>query len=114
MYDSVDKCREEADAVVDFSRPEALSSLLRYSVGNDAGLVIGTTVFSDEGISQIRTASGEIPVFMSPNMSLGIMLLMKLVRDACLFLGEGFDIEIVNMHHRQKVDSPSGTSMEIA
>ena len=103
-----------ADVVIDFSNPSALDGLLIYCQKHHTPLVICTTGYSDEQLEAIQAASKEIPVFRSSNMSLGINLLIDLVRRACAVLGESFDVEIIERHHRRKVDAPSGTALLLA
>ncbi|HHT16638.1 MAG TPA: 4-hydroxy-tetrahydrodipicolinate reductase [Papillibacter sp.] len=103
-----------ADVIVDFSHPSALDGLLRYATARSIAVVLCTTGYSDEHLEQIRAVSGKIPVFRSGNMSLGINLMMDLIRRACAVLGEQFDVEIVERHHRRKLDAPSGTALMLA
>ncbi|SHH49212.1 dihydrodipicolinate reductase [Sporobacter termitidis DSM 10068] len=104
----------QADVAVDFSNPSALEGLLRYCAAKKRPLVLCTTGHSAEQLSAIREVSVKIPVFRSGNMSVGINLTADLVRRACAFLGDGFDVEIVERHHRRKVDAPSGTALMLA
>lgn len=104
----------EADVLIDFSHPSALASLLTYGRERRLPLVLCTTGYSKEQQEAVRAASAEIPVFSSGNMSLGINLLIELSKKAAQVLGEGFDIEIVEMHHNQKIDAPSGTALMLA
>ena len=103
-----------ADVVVDFSSPEALNGLLSYAVENKTPLILCTTGYSEAQIATIENAAAQIPVFRSGNMSLGINLLIDLIKRACAILGESFDVEIVERHHRRKVDAPSGTALMLA
>ncbi|NMP38169.1 MAG: 4-hydroxy-tetrahydrodipicolinate reductase [Clostridiales bacterium] len=104
----------EADVIIDFSHPSALSSVLKYAVDNSVPAVVATTGLSDEQIAQIHEASQKVAVFRSANMSLGVNLVCELAKTAARVLGEAFDIEIVEMHHNQKLDAPSGTALMIA
>ena len=104
----------EADVLVDFSNSNALSSLLQYCVERKLPAVFCTTGYSDEQLSCIDNASKVIPIFRSGNMSLGINVLCELVKRAAHALGEDFDIEIVEKHHRNKLDAPSGTALMLA
>ena len=99
------------DAVIDFSVPAALTDLLAWCESEKLPAVICTTGFTPEQVERIREASARIPIFRSGNMSLGIALIRKLAREAAAVLGERFDIEIVEAHHRRKVDAPSGTAL---
>lgn len=114
VYADIFDCREAGDVIVDFSRPDALEANLRYALSHNTPIVIATTGFTDEEKEKIRNAAAQIPVFFSANMSLGVNLQMELSRRAAAFLGEDCDIEIVEKHHNQKVDSPSGTALAIA
>lgn len=105
---------EKADVIIDFSNPAALSGLLEYAVKNSIPAVISTTGLSDSQINLIKDASKKIPVFFSANMSLGVNLVCELAKKAANVLGDAFDIEIIEMHHNQKIDAPSGTALMIA
>lgn len=104
----------EADVVVDFSNPSAFDSMLDYCLGKKIGSVICTTGLSPEQNSRLRDASENIPLFVSGNMSLGVNLMIELAKMATKVLGNDFDIEIIEQHHNQKVDAPSGTAYMIA
>lgn len=104
----------EADAVIDFSSPAALDGLLAFALERKVPLVLATTGYSDEQLAQIDEASKHIPIFRSANMSLGINVLLELVKKATAVLGDSYDIEIVEKHHNRKVDAPSGTALMIA
>ena len=103
-----------AGAVIDFSSPSALECLLAFGIKRKIPLVLCTTGYSPDQINMIGKAAEQIPVFRSGNMSLGINLLADLVKRACRALGNGFDVEIVERHHRRKVDAPSGTALMLA
>jgi len=105
---------ENADVIIDFSHPSALLPLLDYAVGRNIPAVLCTTGLTSEQISAVMEASKKIPVFYSGNMSLGVNLLIELSKKAASILGQGFDIEIVEKHHNQKVDAPSGTALMLA
>ena len=104
----------EADVIIDFSNPASLDNLLNYCTVRHIPCVLCTTGYSDEQLVQILHASKSIPVFRSGNMSLGINLLTGLVKKAAAVLGDNFDVEIVERHHRTKVDAPSGTALMLA
>ncbi|MBR0164271.1 MAG: 4-hydroxy-tetrahydrodipicolinate reductase [Lachnospiraceae bacterium] len=115
VYERIRDCREEADAVVDFSVAAAVDALLEDCVQKKLPLVLCTTGLSRAQLDALDAAAGEIPVLKSANMSLGINLLLRLVRDAAGALKDaGFDIEIVEKHHRRKLDAPSGTAIALA
>lgn len=105
---------KKSDVIIDFSNPSALSGLLEFAVMKSLPAVISTTGLSDTQISLIKAASNKIPVFFSANMSLGVNLICELAKKAAKVLGNSFDIEIVEMHHNQKIDAPSGTALMIA
>ncbi len=103
-----------ADCVIDFSSPRALDGLLAYCLDRKVPVVLATTGYSEGQLAQIDEAAKEIPVFRSANMSLGINVLLELVKKAAAVLGDSYDIEIVEKHHNRKVDAPSGTALMIA
>ncbi len=104
----------DADAIVDFSNPALLDELLEYAQAKKLPAVICTTGFSEEQRNKIKKASENIPVFYSGNMSLGINLITELAKKAAAVFGDSFDVEIVEQHHNQKLDAPSGTALMIA
>ena len=103
-----------ADVVIDFSNPANLDALLEFCLLRKIPIVLCTTGYSEEQLHDIEKAAARIPVFKSGNMSLGINLMMQLVKRAAAVLGESFDVEIVEKHHRRKVDAPSGTALMLA
>lgn len=109
-----DKLPEKPDVIIDFSNPALLNNLLGYCLSTGTPLVIGSTGYSDEQIAQIKSAAQQIPIFFTFNMSLGINLLVELAKKAASVLGDHFDIEIVEKHHNQKIDAPSGTAIMLA
>lgn len=104
----------DADVIIDFSHPDMLEPLLSFSVSQKIPLVICTTGFSEEQINKINVAAKKVPIFFSGNMSLGINLLIELSKKTAKVLGDNFDIEIIEKHHNQKIDAPSGTALMIA
>ena len=104
----------QADAVIDFSSPAALDGLLEFARTRHIPLVLATTGYSPEQVAQVGAVALEVPIFRSANMSLGINVLLELVKKAASVLGDSCDIEIVERHHRRKVDAPSGTALMIA
>lgn len=104
----------KADALIDFSNPASLSGLLSYCKKNKLPCILCTTGYSEEQLKEISDASKEIPIFRSGNMSLGINLLTGLVKKAASVLGDSFDVEILEKHHKMKVDAPSGTALMLA
>lgn len=114
IYTTIDEMKEKPDVIIDYSNPASLESMLNYAEKNCTPIVIATTGYSDEQMARIKEASKKIAIFFSWNMSLGINLLVDLSKKAAAFLGEQFDIEIVEKHHNQKLDAPSGTALMIA
>jgi 4-hydroxy-tetrahydrodipicolinate reductase len=104
----------EADVIVDFSSPDALVALLSAAEARKIPLVLCTTGYSAPQLDRIRDYARKIPIFRSGNMSLGINLLAELVKRAASVLGSDFDVEIVERHHRRKLDAPSGTAIMLA
>lgn len=104
----------KADVIIDFSHPALLDSVLDYATSNNAAVVLATTGYSDSQIEQIKNASKNVPIFFSFNMSLGVNLICSLAKKAANILGNDFDIEIVEKHHNQKIDAPSGTAIMLA
>lgn len=107
-------CTVRADAVIDFSSPAALPGLLEFGKRTHTPLVLATTGYTEEDQAAIASAAEELPIFRSANMSLGINVLLDLVKRATAVLGRDCDIEIVERHHNRKVDAPSGTALMIA
>ena len=105
---------EVPEVIIDFSNPSTLDELLEYALVNNVALVLATTGYDDAQIQKIQSAAQQIPVFFTFNMSLGINLLVELAKKAATILGGQFDIEIVEKHHNQKIDAPSGTAIMIA
>lgn len=114
VYTKLSEIANPPDVVIDFSSPKSLDMMLDYCQDNKVPLVAATTGYSCEQVEKIKTASLELPIFFSANMSLGIALLSELAQKAALVLGDQFDIEIVERHHNQKVDAPSGTALMLA
>lgn len=112
-YHKMSEVEENADIIIDFSNHCAIYDVLDYATKTKTPLVIATTGFNDEELGAIEKASAIIPIFHSSNMSLGVNVLVKLVKDASKALN-GFDIEIIEKHHNKKLDSPSGTAVMIA
>lgn len=104
----------KADVVLDFSNAEILPEAIEYCVKNQTALVVGTTGLSEKDYEMLRQASSSIPVFVSANMSFGISVLSDLALKAASALGDEYDIEILEKHHNEKKDAPSGTAIMIA
>jgi len=109
-----DTIASDSSVIVDFSSPAALEGLLAFGISRKIPLILCATGYSPEQITAIEKASEQTPVFRSGNMSVGINLLADLISRACSILGEDFDVEIVERHHRRKVDAPSGTALMLA
>ena len=115
VFESVEKCDIEADVVIDFSNAAAVDGLLDYCVEKQVPVVLCTTGLSEEQLQKVEDASKKVAILKSANMSLGVNLLVKLLKDATKVLApSGFDIEIVEKHHNQKLDAPSGTAIALA
>ena len=115
VFTDIDACDVEADAVIDFCSAKAADKLLDFCVRRQIPVVLCTTGLSEEQLAHVEEASKKVAVLKSANMSLGINLLMKVLREAAPQLAQaGFDIEIVEKHHRRKLDAPSGTALALA
>ncbi|MBP3462365.1 MAG: 4-hydroxy-tetrahydrodipicolinate reductase [Tyzzerella sp.] len=115
VFESIDKCDVEADVVIDFSNAAAVDGLLDYCIEKQIPVVLCTTGLSEEQLGKVKATSEKVAVLKSANMSLGVNMLLKLLQDATKILAPaGFDIEIVERHHNQKVDAPSGTALAMA
>ncbi len=104
----------DTDVIIDFSNPSLLPSLLQYAQIKKTPLVLCTTGYNTSQVEMLTRVSKELPVFYSGNMSIGINLLIELAKTAAKVLGSSFDIEIIEKHHNQKIDAPSGTALMIA
>ncbi|MBE7086831.1 MAG: 4-hydroxy-tetrahydrodipicolinate reductase [Clostridiales bacterium] len=113
IYDGFTGVTEKVDVIIDFSSPVCLDSILEYALKTSIPLVLCTTGYDDSDLAKIKDASNSIAIFRSANMSLGVNVLIDLVKKAVKSL-DGFDIEIIEKHHNQKVDSPSGTALMLA
>ena len=115
VFSDISKCEVQADVVIDFSSPLALPGLLDYCVRQNIPAVLCSTGLSEEDLAQIEKASKQVAILKSANMSLGINTLLRLIQDAAKVLAAaGFDMEIVEKHHRLKKDAPSGTALALA
>lgn len=115
VFTSLEACNVPADVVIDFSSAKAVDHLLDYCVKSQIPVVLCTTGLSDEQLTHIKEASQKVAVLKSANMSLGINTLLKLIQEAAkIFAVSGYDMEIVERHHRLKVDAPSGTALALA
>lgn len=115
VFTDITKCDVEADVIVDFAAAAAVDALLDYSVERQIPVVLCTTGLSEEQLAKVKECSAKTAILKSANMSLGINTLIKLLKDAAnVFAPAGYDIEIVEKHHNQKVDAPSGTAIALA
>jgi len=113
-FASFDDVIGEYDCIIDFSHPAVLKSELEYAQKTGTPLVLCTTGFSEQQLASIENASEKTAIFFSANMSLGVNLMVSLCQKAAQILGESFDIEIIEKHHNQKIDAPSGTALKLA
>ncbi len=111
--DDLNAVLDQFDALIDFTRPEATLEYLNACQSSGKSMVIGTTGFSDDQLQAINDAASSMPIVFAPNMSVGVNLSLKLLDMAARVIGEDADIEIVEAHHRHKVDAPSGTALKM-
>ena len=114
VFSSFSDINVDADIIIDFFFFFLLDSMLNYALAHNMPLVIATTGYSEEQTEKIKKASETIPIFFTFNMSVGINLIAALAKKAASILGDGFDIEIIEQHHNQKIDAPSGTAIMLA
>lgn len=114
LGDSLEDMVGGSDVVIDFTSPAAALQNLRIACEKGKAVVIGTTGLSKEDVDAVREVSVRIPVVLAPNMSVGVNLLLKVLGDVARVLGDDYDIEIIEAHHRLKKDAPSGTAIKMA
>lgn len=115
VYTDIWACQDAADVIIDFASAQATDELLKYGVSRGIPMVLCTTGLSEEQLAAVEEASTKVAVLKSANMSVGINLLLKVMQEVSRTLADaGFDIEIVEKHHNQKVDAPSGTALALA
>lgn len=114
VYKTLTDFDGKADVIIDFSHPSTLTSVLDYAKSTKTPAIICTTGLSAEQKAEIGSAASEVAMFFSANMSLGVNVLVDLVKKATRVLEDNFDIEIIEKHHNQKIDAPSGTALTIA
>lgn len=115
VFTNIAECDVEADCLIDFSAAPAVDAMLAYCVDKKLPCVLCTTGLSEEQLGKVKEASGQVAILKSANMSLGINLLLKMLKEAAGVLAPaGFDIEIVEKHHNLKLDAPSGTALALA
>jgi 4-hydroxy-tetrahydrodipicolinate reductase len=108
-----DRTQTEFDVLIDFSLPEGTQHWLEYCLARQRAMVIGTTGHSPEGLAAVAQAGARIPLLQAANMSVGVNVLLKVVAQVAAALGESYDIEIAETHHRFKMDAPSGTALAL-
>ena len=113
LVDKLSEVADQFDVLIDFSSPDATLDNLAFCIANGKSIVIGTTGFSDEQKQHISDAAKRISVVFAPNMSVGVNLCFKLLDMAARVLGDDVDIEVIEAHHRHKVDAPSGTALRM-
>ena len=113
VYNNINDIKEKPDVIIDFSKPEGSLEILKFAKEKNIPIVIATTGFNEEETSIIEEYSKELPIFKSSNMSININLMAKLLKQASKYL-KNDDIEIIDIHHNRKVDSPSGTAILLA
>jgi 4-hydroxy-tetrahydrodipicolinate reductase len=113
-YNSINECNDDIDVILDFSRPDALDSLCKYSKEKNIPIVLCTTGYTVEDLAKINSLSSETAVFHSANMSIGVNIVNNILKSISNMLYNDFDIEIIEKHHNQKVDAPSGTALLLA
>ena len=111
--DDIERVLKDFDVLIDFTRPEATLDALSICQNAGKAMVIGTTGFSDDALKVINQASSDIPIVFAPNMSVGVNLTLKLLETTAKVIGADSNIEIVEAHHRHKVDAPSGTALKM-
>jgi len=111
--DDIERVLKDFDVLIDFTRPEATLDALSTCQSAGKAMVIGTTGFSDDALKVIDQASSDIPIVFAPNMSVGVNLTLKLLETTAKVIGTDSNIEIVEAHHRHKVDAPSGTALKM-
>ena len=115
VFASCKECNVDADVIIDFSTAKAIPALLDFAAEKNIPLVLCTTALTDETMTKMEETSKKVAVLKSANMSVGVNLLLDLVQRAAAILTEsGFDIEIIEKHHNQKIDAPSGTALALA
>ncbi len=111
VFQNYDEVNVDSDVIIDFSNPALISDTLNYALKTKTGIVLATTGLNDEQIKAVEDTSKQVPVFFSYNYSMGVSLLCELSKIAAKVLGNDFDVEIVEAHHNQKLDAPSGTAI---
>lgn len=114
VYKTFKEVKESVDAIIDFSSPAVLKGELEWAKKSGCAVVLASTGYSESDLKYIEESAKELAIFKTANFSLGVNLLVKLVKEAAAALGEKFDIEIIEKHHNLKADAPSGTALMLA
>ncbi len=114
IMDDMEKAFAGTDVIIDFTVPEVTMKIARYATEANKALVIGTTGLSDEEVVSMESFARNIPIVLSPNMSIGVNVMFRVVSELTRLLGNAYDVEIVEAHHRLKKDAPSGTALGLA
>jgi 4-hydroxy-tetrahydrodipicolinate reductase len=114
ITDNLSSLMEQGDVLIDFSSPESTLKHMRTVVHHRRAIVVGTTGLSAVQLEEFKSLAGQVPCVISPNMSVGINLICKVIGEMARTLGEDYDIEVIEAHHRLKKDAPSGTALQIA
>ena len=113
VSDDLESQKDKFDLLIDFTRPEGTLEHIAFCVANNKKMVIGTTGFDDKGKAVIKAASDKIAIVFASNFSVGVNLVFKLLEKAAKVMGDYCDIEVIEAHHRHKVDAPSGTALSM-
>lgn len=113
MVDSLDKVKDDFDLLIDFTFPDLTLENARFCQANGKMMVVGTTGMNDVEKAQLSEAAKSVPIMFAPNMSVGVNVALNLLRTAAQALGDDYDVEIIEAHHRHKKDSPSGTAVRM-
>jgi 4-hydroxy-tetrahydrodipicolinate reductase len=113
LVSSLEEAKDDFDVLVDFTSPETTMSNIQFCNANGKGIVIGTTGLTEDQKATLQAAGKEMPIVFAPNYSVGVTLCLNLLRMAASVMGEESDIEIIEMHHKHKVDAPSGTALRL-
>lgn len=114
ITDDLEKIIKSSDVIIDFTLPSATIEKLRIASRERRAMVIGTTGFTKDELSEVKSLTSSIPCVMAPNMSVGVNLLLKVLADIATVLKDDYDVEIIEVHHRMKKDAPSGTALKMA
>jgi len=113
VYKNISEVKENVDVIVDFSSPRSLDSIIDFGIKNSIPLVLATTGYKDRELKMIEKASEDIPIFKTANMSYGVNIMARILKEITTLMEEDYDIEIIERHHNKKADSPSGTAKMI-